>query len=58
MADYWKDGKMCDQMEADIDMMYDCYANGKSIEDAYVPPVASQAKILRSATFSKLKVKT
>lgn len=48
MADYWKDGKMCDQMEADIDMMYDCYANGKSIEDTYVPPVTSQAEGIKN----------
>ena len=33
IADYWKDGKMCDQMESDIEMMYDCYANGKKVED-------------------------
>lgn len=43
IADYWKDGKMCDQMESDIEMMYDCYAYGKKVEDVYVPPVATQA---------------
>lgn len=48
VADYWKDGKMCDQMEADIDMMYDCYANGKKVEDVYVPPVATQADGVKS----------
>ena len=42
LSHYWKTGKMCDQMEADIDMMYDCYANGKKVEDVYVPNVASK----------------
>lgn len=49
IADYWKDGKMCDQMESDIEMMYDCYANGKKVEDVYCPPVKSQAEGTKSA---------
>lgn len=42
LSHYWKTGKMCDQMEADIDMMYDCYANGKNVDDVYVPNVSSK----------------
>ena len=49
LSHYWKTGKMCDQMEADIDMMYDCYANGKKVEDVYVPNVASQEEGTKNA---------
>lgn len=49
LSNYWKSGKMCDQMEADIDMMYDCYANGKKVEDVYCPNVASQEEGTKAA---------
>lgn len=49
LSQYWKTGKMCDQMEADIDMMYDCYANGKEVEEVYCPNVASQTEGTQNA---------
>ncbi|MCR5261309.1 MAG: hypothetical protein K6C94_05670 [Candidatus Gastranaerophilales bacterium] len=49
LSHYWKTGKMCDQMEADIDMMYDCYANGKKVEDVYVPNVANKEEGTKAA---------
>lgn len=49
LSHYWKTGKMCDQMEADIDMMYDCYANGKNVEDVYCPNVASPEEGTKNA---------
>ncbi|MBQ2644145.1 hypothetical protein IJG14_01055 [bacterium] len=41
LSHYWKTGKMCDQMEADIEMMYDCYANGLNVDDVYCPQVSN-----------------
>ena len=41
LSNYWKTGKMCDQMEEDIVMMYECYADGKKVEDVYCPKVSS-----------------
>lgn len=45
---YWETGKMCNQMEADIDMMYDCYTNGKNVDDVYVPNVKTQDEGLKN----------
>ena len=49
LSHYWKTGKMCDQMEADIYMIYDCYANGKNIDDVYVPNAATQEEGMKNA---------
>ncbi len=49
LSHYWKSGKMCDQMESDIEMMYDCYAEGKNVDDVYVPNAASKEEGTKNA---------
>lgn len=48
LSSYWATGKMCDQMEEDIVMMYECAAEGKNVNDVYCPEVQSVEEGSRS----------